>query len=436
MPNFIEKIKNRIKSLISQPQATIPLQKPMDIRIDTKAGAEVGVVRSPSSVMTSSAIRPEFMTSGTIKGIGAGGTLIIEKDMTQIPQVKLPEPKIEPPRVVSGGVVDINKVSTPVETSAGVLTRKEIEDLINQKIVEKVPLVMTTPMPPPPAEIATEKDAVSKWREVLDKYGVNDKIKKLETLSNTITAAYEAFDEVISDFQKSPAMRETFKNKIMNYLIEGRNKNIQALTAQYNALRNALDASLDAARQEFGIFEKEATKRQTTEERLRDDTRQLLQQYISTGALADLPDEDLVSFASNLGINVNLLKGLRRAVKTGNEQKIAKAQADLEKTLQSMDIARQRLELAQEKAASVKNKDLVNLIAQIPTYQSRNEALEDLNRYREVIINKVGEDGYNKLLEEVDRLFPLTKSIERVQGSQNSGVFGAVKGFFSRLFQR
>ena len=50
--------------------------------------------------------------------------------------------------------------------------------------------------------------------------------------------------------------------------------------------------------------------------------------------------------------------------------------------------------------------DLIELLNEVPSYTSREEALTALNNYKTTIIAKVGEEGYNSLIAETDRLFP------------------------------
>ncbi len=84
-----------------------------------------------------------------------------------------------------------------------------------------------------------------------------------------------------------------------------------------------------------------------------------------------------------------------------------------------------------------KKKDTADLLGQVTSYKSRDEAISELNKYKSSIIMRVDEDGYKQLEAEVDRLFPPPKEeIKEEKVGEISGVFETAKSFFSRLFQR
>ena len=78
--------------------------------------------------------------------------------------------------------------------------------------------------------------------------------------------------------------------------------------------------------------------------------------------------------------------------------------------------------------------DLADLLGQVASYRSRDEAVNELNKYQSSIITRIGQEGFNQLQQEIDRLFPPPK--EEPKEEIGGGILGAVGGFFSRLFQR
>ena len=83
-------------------------------------------------------------------------------------------------------------------------------------------------------------------------------------------------------------------------------------------------------------------------------------------------------------------------------------------------------------------KDLANLLAQVATYPSREQATTELNAYKASIITRIGQEGFNKIQQEVDRKFPPPEEepITEAKPSIFETVTGAVSGFFNRLFQK
>lgn len=82
--------------------------------------------------------------------------------------------------------------------------------------------------------------------------------------------------------------------------------------------------------------------------------------------------------------------------------------------------------------------DLADLLAQVATYQSREQAVSELNNYKASIVTRIGQEGFNQIQREVDRKFPAPVEEKPVEEKIGGGIFetvtGAVKGFFSRLF--
>jgi hypothetical protein len=130
---------------------------------------------------------------------------------------------------------------------------------------------------------------------------------------------------------------------------KAKNTNLQALQLQLNFLVDNYNQKLELAKYKAGLYEQEYTTQATERERAIDNNRQMIQQMISTGTLGSLTDAELAQWANATGYTLESLKAMRKAVKTGNDLKIAQAQTNLEKTAQSMDIAAQRLELAQQR---------------------------------------------------------------------------------------
>ena len=82
--------------------------------------------------------------------------------------------------------------------------------------------------------------------------------------------------------------------------------------------------------------------------------------------------------------------------------------------------------------------DTADLLAQVATYKSREQATTELENYKASIITRVGQEGFNQIQKEVDRKFPPPKEepITEVKPSIFETVTGAVSGFFNRLFQK
>ena len=129
---------------------------------------------------------------------------------------------------------------------------------------------------------------------------------------------------------------------------------------------------------------------------------------------------------AGLGYELGPLKTMRDALKSGSETKIAQAEERLR-------ISQERLALAQEKAVgpSVSQTNaLADVLAQVPSYESREQALSDFEKYSSSIRTRVGDQGFQQVQQEIDRLFPAQALPLTSQSSQQN----IEQGFLARIF--
>ena len=67
--------------------------------------------------------------------------------------------------------------------------------------------------------------------------------------------------------------------------------------------------------------------------------------------------------------------------------------------------------------------DLADYLAQVPTYKSRDEALQALNQFGASIIIKTGQEGFNLIKVEIDRQFPPPIPATLAAPSSSKGLF-------------
>jgi hypothetical protein len=96
---------------------------------------------------------------------------------------------------------------------------------------------------------------------------------------------------------------------------------------------------------------------QRRREQQRDNARLMIQQMISTGALANIPDAELQNWAAQSGYTFDSLKAVRDAVKKNDDLKLQKTLQQMEIQAQNYDLARQRLDLQLQNAELKNNKN-------------------------------------------------------------------------------
>src|SRR3990167_2636435 len=68
------------------------------------------------------------------------------------------------------------------------------------------------------------------------------------------------------------------------------------------------------------------------------------------------------------------------------------------------------------------------LIKEVETYKNKDDALNDLENNRDVILGQIGIDGLNEVIFAIEQKFP------EIKKEETPGIIGTVKSFFGRLF--
>ena len=261
-------------------------------------------------------------------------------------------------------------------------------DTIRQKIEQMAP----TPQEPvvdtqaqldflkqqPPETQNTLKQQLDQWRRESGMMGFeSERINILKDLQ----AARESRDVIIKEIEDNPdlpkglaARRKAEVDKDYNERVQSATNRLQIVTQQIGDLNDQLNM-------QFKIYESDQQK----QERLIDNQRQTVQQFISTGALGNFTDQQLQQIAdSGLGYDYNALKTMRAAIKSGSDTKIAQAEERLQ-------ISQERLSLAQERAnqpsaADVKDEAAVTRFA--PSIEN------------EIFAGKAPQDALNRAIQD------------------------------------
>ncbi len=116
-----------------------------------------------------------------------------------------------------------------------------------------------------------------------------------------------------------------------------------------NALQNKiglLQTSLEMKKEEFadrmGITQRAISRQANKAEEAKQDAQRQVQMLISSEGIETMSDAELSQLAQAAGYTLSSLRKIREAVKSQSQAKITKAQNDLIKQQQTMDLARQR----------------------------------------------------------------------------------------------
>jgi len=195
-----------------------------------------------------------------------------------------------------------------------------------------------------------QKDAV------FVKYGISQRLKNIETMESRILSEVQAFDEELANIRSNPDLSRTLAERRASYIENIKNKSIQALQLQYQFLNRAYEQHLSAAKDELGITERARAEqiqvteaRQAERNRIRDDARANIQLFTSSGALGEFTGEALRSLEQQAELPTGSLNTLSIEVKSGNERRIAKTQAELTKIQTDIDAKKTNIEIQEER---------------------------------------------------------------------------------------
>jgi len=291
---------------------------------------------------------------GGVQGVSRGISQPVSQPAQPItqpvqPSISLPQ-AVSPEGIVDLGAVQegINKVKDLMKSPLSQQTIQDVSSYLeNTKQTLIQALQKLNPLPenpiPKPETIAENADELQELQSVnpvdydsiMSKYGIPDLIKQMENLQNQILAETQLGNQMIQQIQNDPDFPKALAERRIAQLQKANQTNLEALKTQYNFLMDLYNVKIGLAKQEIAQKESAYIQQQNEKERQRDNARQMIQQMISTGAIANLSDNELQQWANVSGYTLDSLKSIRTAVKTGNDLKIQQAQAKLKKTTQT-----------------------------------------------------------------------------------------------------
>src|SRR3990167_2723680 len=252
----------------------------------------------------------------------------------------------------ANGQLDINKLITQgadivSRFKGGTLdttTKQQFIDAAHQAIqqateqINQMKAIPDEPMIPkdilvenPEQQNILKQTPLQNYEDLQRELGIPDLIKKYETNLSQVQAATDIFNKVIKDIQDNPNLPKGLALVRMREAQNIAGNTIQSLKGQAEILRTQLEFKQNELKDRIGISERAKQSALTQQNQTRDDARSQLQMFISTGSLGDLSPQDLLSISKATGFTPDSIAKMASAVKSGNETKIAKAQADLAK---------------------------------------------------------------------------------------------------------
>lgn len=185
------------------------------------------------------------------------------------------------------------------------------------------------------------------------RYGLPDLENQRINAMKNIQGLSEGIQKIIKDIRDNPDLPKGLAERRISEFSRTNGITLQNLQSQLQIINTQIDQANEAVNRDFGITKLGIETQQRQQEQERDNTRQQIQQYISSGAFAEFTDAQLQNIVDNkIGYDLGGLKTMRDALKSGSERKIADAQAKLEKQITQNDPFKRLQELVKQNPAT------------------------------------------------------------------------------------
>jgi len=333
----------------------------------------------PAATTTDQEETMEIPQGSTLSGIAQQRGLSLQQLLAANPQIT------DPNRIQAGASLNIPRAPQPqglrlpsIVTKEGALDLTATEAGLSQiKDLLKSPLTKQTqsqvmeyleqsknvllqglqqlqPLPQEPmpklefiADDQNELDQLQKYENeqieaISRQLGMPQNITDLENTIKELNATDQAFNAIIEDVNSDPDFPKGLARRRIAAIEKEKGVRMNALQNKIGLLQQSLELKRTEFKDRLGITER-AVKRQldkqAEEKKLAQSQVDML---IDSGGIANMSAMELAQLAQSAGYTLTSLQKIRDAVKSKNQVKIDKAENDLLKQQQTMDLATQR----------------------------------------------------------------------------------------------
>lgn len=258
--------------------------------------------------------------------------------------------------------------------------------------------------------------------------GLSTNISKQAELQASLDATQRVYQDMIDKIDSDPNLPVGLARRRMEAFAKEGDRKIAQLTSQLKVITDQITLQRDELRTKLGLYQDAAQRAYNERQANIDNNRQMLNMYISSGAIANMTDQELQNIATQSGATLDSIKAVRKAVASGNETKIAKAQADLENKLLQTQLAEEKLNNSgssgniktSNKVFSQEEYNKMNMLGLDPTtanqiYQAiaNGHTLEDIRQ----AIREGGKDPV--ILDYFDKVVNIKKVTDQLSGKSS-----------------
>lgn len=234
---------------------------------------------------------------------------------------------IGPEGVINLAQQKVAEISTALKSPLAKQTMTDFQNQLNDlTTVLKTQLTALNPVPDEPIlkpeVVATDEEQLGKlyalekqqYEDLQRSLGIPDTIKQYEDTLKEIQATDEAFSAIIKDVQEDPDFPKGLARRRIQTIENERGVRLKALQGKAELLRTTLELKRQEFADRLGITQRAIQRQVTQAEQQRDNARQQIQQFISSGAIADMSDAELQQWATAGGYTLGSLQAIKNSV--------------------------------------------------------------------------------------------------------------------------
>jgi len=268
-----------------------------------------------------------------------------------LPSILTPEGAID----LTASQANIDKIKDLMKSPMTKQTQSQaLEYLENSKNTLLQALQMAQPLPEEPMftpEFVTEdQEGIDKWDSMESQarddaqreLGIPKTITDYENAIKELQATDQAFNAIMEDVNSDPDFPKGLARTRIAAIQKEKGVRMNALQNKIGLLQTSLEMKKEELADRMGITQRAISRQANKAEEAKQDAQRQVQMLISSEGIETMSDAELSQLAQAAGYTLSSLRKIREAVKSQSQAKITKAQNDLIKQQETMELARQR----------------------------------------------------------------------------------------------
>ena len=268
-----------------------------------------------------------------------------------LPSIITPEGSID----LGASQAGINQITDLMKSPLTQQSRTEMLQYLDNSInVLTQVLQQAQPLPQEPMlkpeVIADDQDQLDRlqkyekeqYENIQRSLGIPQAITDYENAIKELQATDQAFNAIIQDVNDDPDFPKGLARRRIQEIEKEKGVRMTTLQNKIGLLQQSLTMKQEEFKERMGITQRAISREFEQQQEQKQSARNQLSMLMDTGAISNMSDTELYQLAQASGYTFESLKKIKEAITSGNQAKITKAEADLEKQQQDMELARQR----------------------------------------------------------------------------------------------